>query len=211
MEATDRAAFARAMLAVGEIYGKKISAQQTELYWQTLSQYSIEDVESGMHRHIADPDGGQFMPKPADIIRQIGGTGDTAAMLAWSKVEKATRIVGIYQSVVFDDWKIHAVVRDMGGWLKLCETSNDDLPFRAREFEKRYRGYRSEAPYPPKLIGRTESQNQAAGYLKYVEPAVLIGDQRRAQLVHDKGTEGAGTLQIGHMPSLRLMENGGAA
>lgn len=211
MESTDRQAFARALLAVGEIYGKKLSAQQADLYWQVLKQYPIEDIEAGVHRHIADPDGGQFMPKPADIIRQIGGSGDTAAMLAWSKVEKSTRIVGSYNTVVFDDWKIHAVIRDMGGWIKLCETNMDDLPFRAREFEKRYRGYRVESAYPPKLLGRTETQNQAAGYIKYVEPAVLIGDQRRAQLTHDKGDPSAGILQIGTMPNLRLIPKGTAA
>ena len=107
--------------------------------------------------------------------------------------------------------EVHAVIRDMGGWTKMCETATEELPFRANEFSKRYRGYRVESPYPPKLLGRTETQNQAAGYLKYVEPAVLIGDQRRAQLVHDKGDAAAGTLQIGTMPNLRLLQKGDAA
>ena len=203
MEDNDRPAFARAMVGVGEIYGKKISQQQAELYWQALKSYPIEEVEAGMHRHIADPDGGQFMPKPADIIRQIGGSGDTAAMLAWSKVEKATRVTGSYQSVVFDDWRIHAVIRDMGGWVTLCGMNTDDLPFRAREFEKRYRGYRTESAYPPKLIGRSEAHNQAEGYTKFIEPPMLIGNPERAKLVHDKGEESAGVLQIGQMPALR--------
>ena len=211
METHDREKFVRALVGVAEIHSKKLTAEQIGVYWSVLNQYAIEEVEAAIHRHIADPDGGQFMPKPADIIRQIGGSGDTAAMLAWSKVEKATRIVGSYQSVVFDDWGIHAVIRDMGGWTKMCETNTDGLPFVAREFEKRYRGYRTESAYPPKLLGRTEAQNQAAGYVKYIEPAVMIGDQRRAQLVHDKGDAEAGALQIGIMPNLRLLPKGDAA
>lgn len=206
MEPNDRPAFAKAMLAVGEIYGKKISAAQGELYWQTLKSYPIADVEAGIHRHIADPDVGQFMPKPADVIRQIDGGRDTQAMLAWTKVEKATRIVGSYCTVVFDDWRIHAVVRDMGGWIGMCEITSDDLPFKAREFEKRYRGYRAESAYPPKLIGRSEAHNQAEGFTKFIEQPKLIGDQRRAMLVHDKGSESAGLLQIGSMPILRVIE-----
>ena len=183
MDDSARPAFARALLAIGEVYSKKISAQQAELYWAILKGYAIEDIEAGAHLHMSDPDGGQYMPKPADIIRQIGGSGDTQAMLAWSKVERATRVVGSYSSVAFDDWKIHAVIRDMGGWIKLCETKVDDLPFRAREFEKRYRGYRTEQPYSHKCIGRSEAHNLPLGHHDEGDLPTMVGDQERARLL----------------------------
>lgn len=205
VEPHDREVFVRALMGVAEIHSKKLSAFQIELYWNVLTAYPVGDVTTAMERHMADPDVGQFMPKPADIIRQIAGSGDTQAMLAWTKVEKAMRTVGSYRSVVFDDWKIHAVVRDMGGWLALCEMNTDELPFRAREFEKRYRGYTTSQAYPPKLIGRSEAYNQAEGYEKFVEPPVLIGNQERALLVHDRGTESSRQLQVGEMPIVRLI------
>lgn len=197
MEPTDRKAFATAMVAVGELYGQKLSAERGALYWEVLKGYPLAEVQAAMHRHMADPDSGQFMPKPADIIRHIAGSTDTQAMRAWTKAEKAMRTIGSYQTVVFDDWRIHAVVRDMGGWIALCGMTEDEKPFKAREFEKRYRGYRHEdgEEYPRALIGRAEAHNGQKGF--HVDPPLLLGDQDRARLTYEGGGDAAKPLQVG--------------
>lgn len=202
MEPHDRTAFAKAMTGVAEIHGRKLSTEQFALYWETLKSYALTDVIGAVQRHMADPDVGQFMPKPADIIRQIDGSGDSQAMRAWTKAITAVRRVSTYATVVFDDWRIHAVVNDMGGWIALGTISDDELPFKAREFEKRYRGYRTDVPYPAKLIGREEAHNTSMGV---PPPApVLIGDQRMAALTHECGSDGSQLLQIGTLTQAAL-------
>lgn len=167
LKPTEREPFARMFHAVSALYGRDLSADVVEIYWQALAAYDLSAVRQALDRHVKNPDSGQFMPKPADIIRMLGGTTQDAAMAAWAKVEKALRLVGGYTSITFDDPVIHAVIRDMGGWIKLTETKVDDLPFRAKEFEARYRGFamRREIPsYPARLIGRTEAENKSRGF-----------------------------------------------
>lgn len=197
MGPNDRQGFASAMLAVGEVYGKKLSVQQSELYWEILKGYPLADVQAAIHRHMADPDSGQFLPKPADIIRHMAGSTDTQAMRAWTKVDKAVRTVGSYQSVIFDDWKIHAVIHDMGGWIALCSMQTEEAPFKAREFEKRYRGYRDgdDMGYPRQLIGRSEAHNSQNGYK--VDAPLLLGDQRQALLTYERGGDANRPLRVG--------------
>jgi hypothetical protein len=141
------------------------------------------DVKAAFEAHARNPDCGQFFPKPADIVRFIEGNGETRALKAWAIVEKALQCVGVYQSVVFDDAFIHAVIEDMGGWVKLCTMTNDDLPFRAREFQKRYMGFVIKKPlrYPKCLYGLSNCENAKNGYA--VEPPLLIGDAAIAEQV----------------------------
>jgi hypothetical protein len=148
-----------------------------DLYWSALQQFDLSAVRQAFDRHVKSPDAGQYMPKPADLIRMLGGTSQDTAMQAWAKVERAVRRVGGHESVVFDDAIIHRCVEDIGGWIKLCATTEEDLPFRARDFQVLYRGFamrREAPPYPAHLIGRFEAQNRMAGQ-KVAEP-VLIGN-----------------------------------
>jgi hypothetical protein len=174
---SDRSAFVEMLTYVGALYGRDVSPGVIDLYWSALAPYDLPAVRQAFDRHVKSPDAGQFMPKPADLIRMMGGTSQDAAMQAWAKVERAVRRVGGHESVVFDDAIIHRCVEDMGGWVKLCATTEEDLPFRARDFQALYRGFamrREAPPYPAHLIGRFEAQNRMAGQ-KVAEP-VLIGN-----------------------------------
>jgi hypothetical protein len=201
----DRRPFAAMLKAIAELYGRDLSAAVVGMYWSALAPYNLAAVRLAFDRHARNPDSGQFMPKPADLIRMIdGGTADSAAA-AWAKTMAAVRRVGGHESVVFDDPLIHRCVEDMGGWPKLCEGKVDDEPFRQRDFTTLYRGYtvrREIPPYPPRLIGRFEAANRAQGF----EPAppMLVGDQAACLAVSRNGTAGA-RLQI----TVSTEENGG--
>lgn len=161
----------------------------TTIWWGALQQYDLMAVRQGFDRHVRNPDTGQFMPKPADIVKMLQGSTQDAAMLAWAKVDRALRQIGPYTSVVFDDAIIHRVLHDMGGWIKLGDKTEDEWPFVAREFENRYRGYRlrSEQPqYPPVLLGMAEAHNSKEGHQS--EPPMLIGDPNIAAQVMQGGT-----------------------
>lgn len=189
MQVSERDNFVKVLLGLADLYGRGISDIVIRFYWQALEIYPWVDVAEAMKLHTEDPDAGQFMPKPADIIRIIKGNGQSQSLQAWTKVERAIRQVGPYRSVVFDDVIIHAVMEEMGGWLKLCNVSHKELPFVAREFQTRYTAYKHQAPndYPAKLIGISEHQNLIQGLP--TEPLVLIGDVEKAKKVLSKGAE----------------------
>jgi hypothetical protein len=129
------------------------------------------------------------MPQPSDLIRILQGDGPTQALHAWSKVLQAMRRVGAYHSIVFDDFRIHAVLSDMGGWIELCLQTEEELKFRGHEFQKRYRGYLLRRPshYPNRLIGIFEHQNQLQGYPS--QPPRLFGEKPAALLTYSEGCE----------------------
>lgn len=190
MEPQDRKRFALCLLAMAEIYGKQVSEAVSAVWWNALKTWDIQAVEEAFAKHTQSPDNGQFMPKPADIIRMLAGTSTDASMVAWAKVDKAIRTVGTYASVVFDDPLIHRVVHDMGGWIGLGQKDNEEWPFIANEFRTRYQGYRSrgETPdYLPTLIGLTDAHNIKQGF-RPTTP-VMIGDPAKAQNVLDSGTD----------------------
>jgi len=161
MNQTDKANFAKLLTGLAELHNKKLSEQQFDIYWHALKHYEYKDVMQSLNRLIIDPDVGQFMPKPADVVRTIEGDSETRALVAWSKVMRAIREIGAWESVIFDDAKIHSVIMDMGGWIELCRKTTRELDFLLREFEKRYRSYqyRKNENCPAKLIGKTEQIN----------------------------------------------------
>lgn len=188
----DGKAFAEALRDTANILrrGQPLTPGGIDLYWRVLERFELEDVLRALSRHLQDPDVGQFMPAPADLVRQIEGDGDSRAMLAWTRaIEAVTSACGTYNTAVFDDWRIHAVITDMGGWIRFGEMTEDERPFRAREFEKRYRGYmrQAKAPYPSKLVGREEAHATKQGHQP--PSPILLGDPARARLVMERGMQ----------------------
>ncbi|MEM7209590.1 MAG: DUF6475 domain-containing protein [Pseudomonadota bacterium] len=187
MQVDEFQSFSELLIDVLSFYGKDVSKFQVGVYWEVLKRYDLASVRSAFSQHAGDPDQGQFAPKPADLVRLIEGSGQDRAQMAWGKVQKALSRVGAYRSVVFDDPAIHAALADMGSWPELCRTNADDLQFRAREFEQRYRGYarRQNFNYPKKLIGIVGSENGRDGY-EHDEP-MLIGNSQLALTVMRNG------------------------
>lgn len=191
--------FSAVINGVADLYSKPpLSEFATSLWWNALECYELIEVKRGLSRHVQSPDNGQFMPKPADVVRAIGGTTADNATTAWSKINKAVRIVGIYQDVAFDDPLIHAVLLDMGGWICVGSKSDSDWPFVQREFENRYRGYASRRvipEYPPVLTGMATATNNTNRHQfrpelqDYRSKPVLIGSPEKAEAVMSGGIE----------------------
>lgn len=188
MQATDKQAFAGLLVTIGELYSKQISPILSKLYWRMLERFEWKDIVDALQAHVQDPDYGQFMPKPADIIRAINGNGQTQSLQAWTKLEQAIRHIGPYDSVVFDDAIIHQVISEMGGWIKLCITNSKELPFVAKEFQVRYSFYRHKPPlnYPRHLPGISEHQNANQGFASYAPR--MLGDISKASAVFNSTT-----------------------
>lgn len=85
------------------VYGKTITTGMADLYFSALQQYDLAVVRDGLSRHLQDPAAGQYMPKPADIIRQIQAShhdGRPESDEAWS------------MAVVASDERITTVLTD---------------------------------------------------------------------------------------------------
>jgi len=104
--------------AVAAVYGREITPEVTAIYWAALAPYDLAAVRQAFDRHVRNPDAGQFLPKPADLIRMLGGTTADSAMQAWVKVERAIRRV------------VGQVVRHAGGGLAFsCPRLSGPLPW----------------------------------------------------------------------------------
>lgn len=192
MTPNDKQRFAVAIYALGEYYGKTLSKGVIDIYWQGLESYSIDALESAISRHLRNPDCGQFMPKIAEIVKMLEGSTKDSAVIAWAKVMRGISGAGMYQSVVFDDAMIHVAIEGIGGWIKLCQSSEQELPFVQRRFEEYYRAHKSrgELPdYPKRLVGIAEGENASKGYA--IPPPKFIGNPDDASFVYALGKDSA--------------------
>jgi hypothetical protein len=168
---------------VCEYYGKRASPMLAEIYWRGLQAYEFADVRRALDAHMHNPDTGQYMPKIADVERHLHGNTSTRAMQAWMRVSRAVQIVGTYETVAFDDPLIHACIEDMGGWPAIGMITDDELPFKIKEFEKRYAAYLQIPPMrepPDQLAGVFEKTNATLGYQKH-RPVLMIADFERSE------------------------------
>ena len=182
MNNEERNAFAQLVVNVYAFYAKEASDFALGVWWQAMRPFDFAAVTEAINRHCVNPDAGQFLPKPADIVRMLGGSTQDAALRAWSEVDRAVRSIGPYVSVRFDDALIAQVILDMGGWIRLCSNTEKEWPFVAREFENRYRGYRMRSEVPenvPRLTGIFAATNRLNGY-EYEEVAQITNANRTA-------------------------------
>jgi len=179
--------FTHFFMGICEIYQRNTNEVFIELYWRALQHFELKAVEAAFNAHIQDPDHGNRMPLPADIIRLLEGNRYTQASQAWSKVVSAIQHIGTWETVVFDDVIIHVVIEEMGGWIALCQLKQNDLSYRLHEFIKRYSSYILHKPtdYPNRLCGLIEQHNQQRG-LAHQTP-FLIGNKSFALEIFQAG------------------------
>lgn len=190
MQEADKKRFAELMGGLAQTFATELATRDLENYWQFLRTYSLSTVERAIIEYCTSPEGHRFMPKPGEIVAVLQGKKNEHALLAWIKVTRAMRQTGAYKTVVFDDAIIHAVIADLGGWVRLCHLSERELTFQQREFERLY-GCHIQQPmrhYPRQLSGITDSVNAASGHT-IQQPPVLLGDTARAALVYQNGQE----------------------
>lgn len=194
--------FSEAWAGAWDHYGRNQTSAGIKLAFRALKDLQIETVLAALAAHINEQ---PKEPPTAGAIRQrIQGDPDARAHLAWVKFRKAMRQIGPYPSIAFDDPILHAVIRDLGGWVACSDWKTDDLPFRERDFHRAYRVHvqREGFTFPAYLIGANEAQNAAAGFDKFIEPPVLFGDPAAAERVMRDGQH----EQLAHRPDKRVAQ-----
>jgi len=132
--------FMKLLMSTADLHGKELSTDVVELWWNSLNLFGLVQVKRAFSKHIQDPVKGEWMPKPANIIAKLEGSPERSALLAWTEVEEAVSRIGRYETVQFADPVINAVIRNLGGWISLCDQDLDE-PWMQKEFERRYLAY----------------------------------------------------------------------
>lgn len=168
MDRSDSNKFKEVITAINITYGEEFTQAKTILWWNIFKQYSIGEFETSVYKHMSDPDHGMYSPKPANIIKFITGTAKqseqaltSAAELAWESVEGEIRAVGSYGSPRIDDGLALAAIKSLGGWVHLCGTTYDKMPWIRKEFIASYQNYAiTPVEFLPKALpGRIEIEN----------------------------------------------------
>lgn len=191
----DRSAFAALITDALAFYRQDASTFALNVWWAACERFDLEQVSNALTAHAMDPERGQFAPKPSDVVRQLAGTATDRAMIAWGKVMGAISAVGAYTDVVFDDPAIHAVVEDLGGWVKVCRGEVAELSYLQHRFTEAYRAYtgRGTFEFPRVLSGdRAPDEMFRRRGLPPPKPA-CVGDPQRAAQVFLGGRTGGKT------------------
>lgn len=212
MKPGDRKEFQALLTDALAFYRRDLSTFALSVWWQACQPFSFEQVSKALTAHAMDPEQGRFAPMPADIVKHLAGTKSDRSLIAWGKVLDAAQRVGAYASVCFDDGLIHASVEDVGGWVALCRTEMDELPFLQKRFCDSYRAYttRPDVKFPAVLGGSHDQANVLKGFK--AKPPVLIGDPKKAEAVYFAGSVMPKT-QITHVaaPLVDMKRIGSAA
>lgn len=172
MTVSDQEKFTQGLMILAEVYNRKLSSLLLHTYWNCLKKYSYAVFETALWDFLKNPDyAKKNFPSPADWIKAIEGDTESKSLVAWTEIINSIRYVGHYESVQFTDPLIHRVIRDMGGWIYLCQQSERDLIFAQKEFERRYRNYyaiKKTGSMPRYLTGQIEHQNNLQGFTEYI-------------------------------------------
>ncbi len=178
MKANEKKTFTASLLVIAETVNKKISPALMKTYWACLKNYDFSDVQHALSELLKNPDVKKhpYFPAPTDVIAIIQGNVEEKSLFAWTEVKKAISEIGHYDSVIFPDELIHAVIRDMGGWIHLCQCTEKELTFAQRDFERRYQVYCRKRPkvLPHQLTGRIAHENSVNGHEKYIPKAITF-------------------------------------
>lgn len=149
-------------------------------YLKALEPYGDEQIEAAIWKAASVF---KFFPKPAELLELIEGSPNDKAWEAWETLLGAISRIGPWKSVRFKDGRIGRVVDVLGGWIKICEWTEDELKWRREEFMSAYKAMRDSPSVV--LPGITHLENAMNGYEENIPDPILV-DGPPKQLVHGK-------------------------
>lgn len=97
-----------------------------------LSEQQIEQAIRRYNRECSD------YPTPAKLRSYASGSAalsdEQRAQVAWGSVRSTVLKYGAYWAIKFDDPIIHAAIRQIGGWVNLCNTQHDEMHWKQKGF-----------------------------------------------------------------------------
>ena len=155
MKKKDEKRFAQLMAVLGEVFdsGNQTSAMKVEIYFQALTRFTIEELETAVKSVLQNRKTATF-PKPAEVAEAILGSKTENAVQAWALVDDTMRKHGNYVSVDFGDRHTHRCIELMGGWDYLGTLTEEEWKWKRKEFESLYSALPDNGP--EYVVGLTE-------------------------------------------------------
>jgi hypothetical protein len=148
MKDTDKAQFADALTSLAACLGVQLDRVMLRGYWLALNDLELCDINRACKALLTTTTSTYGrMPTPAQVrLHSTGSDPEALAAHAWNVVVQAIARHGTWTGVDFDDARINAAVRAVGGWRELGATNNEQLDWRRREFMAAFQGYMTQAP-----------------------------------------------------------------
>lgn len=161
------------VVALAATFGRAADQPLLLGYSMGLRGLTLPQIRRAVERALAEC---RFMPTPAEL-RELSGEIriESRAAIAWTVAEAAVRQQGAYRSVRFDDPVLNAAIVRMGGWVKFCDTPEDQTGYQRNQFEKLYRALWESGVHQgdtAALLGVHAQENQLGGL--EVKPPVMI-------------------------------------
>lgn len=131
---------------IGKMYvsfEQKPTEQNFEIWEEALEDLTIDQIIEGGKKALKEWES-PFMPRPAQFIAMCKSgegnlTNEDQASDAWEAVINAVRRFGYTKSICFADTATTQAILNMGGWVNLCQTlNNENTPFKRKEFISSY-------------------------------------------------------------------------
>ena len=161
MTDTDRHTLLQTLLGVYAYYDRDLSELAVSVWFDDLAEHDIAAVCAAFVRHRRDPERGQWLPKSADILRQLQGDTDERRQSAWALVLAEARSVGTYGRPRLTAEQ-RAAVDAVGGWRAVCHCEERELGHMQRRFMAAFDAFDARAERDQLLIAGPMSPTIAA-------------------------------------------------
>lgn len=140
-----------ALAGVYSFYDRELSEFAIEVWSDALGDLDQQAVRAAFQRHLKDPDSGRFLPKPADILRQLHGDTRDQALIAWGDVlKRATEADYWQEKTKVSDVALQAVYA-LGGWSAIGRADMSQNGFLQKQFVDLFQAYQRRADTQPLL------------------------------------------------------------
>ena len=110
MDDSNRAEFAALLKQTAEYYERKLTPAVVGMYWAGLRDVSMSVFRAALNAHMNDSQGGQFMPKMADIRKAIESAavndGRPGPEEAWAMVPRDEAWTVVWTEEVAEAWGV---------------------------------------------------------------------------------------------------------
>ena len=117
----EKTAFATVLLKTLQFYDKALDAEQCADWYELLKGFELTDIATAFNRHLTDPKHGSYLPKPADIFRQLNQAsaddGRPGADDAWGimlRLVNDERETGVLTDEMRIGWTACQPILDLG-------------------------------------------------------------------------------------------------
>jgi len=134
MTDADKQSFADGLTALGVATRQPVTDAQRQVYWMALRDLELADFQRATMACLQTC---KFFPAPAELRAAAGKAPALLAVQAWTHVRAAMDKWDSDYSVDFGPL-VNATVRNIGGWMWLCEQTLPQLAWAQKNFERVY-------------------------------------------------------------------------